>query len=531
MSDSTIASAFILDFRTRHRRGLLVLLLYVTGLLVARTALAVQRIEVTFARADHFAFVVLVPMTAVFVYLLAVFTYGLSGDLAGRRSLYPARMFALPASTTELVRWPMVLGAASMVLLWTATRALAPWPSRMVVPLVWPGLLAVALLGWTQASSWRPYSRRGFRMLATLTCLTALDTGVLLALHYRVAEWKMLAVLLPLPPLAFLAARRFVHAARHDHAGAVDERAAATSMDVAPPFRSAAHAQAWLEWRRYGHTLPVWVAVVVPCELLLLFGAGSTPRLVRVVVILVLFTPAILAALSASSFASSAAVTPFVATRPMTNTSLTAARLGMTVRSTLLSWLVVLVVTPIALEASGTTPAMTAAWREAITMMGVPRAAVFLALVLLAFMLLSWRQLVQSSLIGLTGRSAIAKAYVLVVLALLTLAGPVLDWVAGLSRVFAWVWDAAPVILFSLAALKLGASIISAWHLAGEAPSVAWRGAIVWSAAVVGVYATLSWGMGTEFFPHSLLMLCAILLVPFSRAAFSPVALSWSRHK
>jgi len=41
---------------------------------------------------DSFAFFVAVPLTATFLYFLSVFSFGLSGDLAARESMYPARM-------------------------------------------------------------------------------------------------------------------------------------------------------------------------------------------------------------------------------------------------------------------------------------------------------------------------------------------------------------------------------------------------------------------------------------------------------
>ena len=61
--------------------------------------------------AERFGVVVMVPLTTTFMYVLTVFSFGLSGDVAGRPSLYPARMFTLPVSTAELALWPMLYGA------------------------------------------------------------------------------------------------------------------------------------------------------------------------------------------------------------------------------------------------------------------------------------------------------------------------------------------------------------------------------------------------------------------------------------
>src|SRR3982750_629115 len=68
----------------------------------------------------RFAALVSVPLTTTFVYLLAVFSYGFGGDLAARRSMYPARMFTLPVTNAALVAWPMLYGTAAMAMLWLA---------------------------------------------------------------------------------------------------------------------------------------------------------------------------------------------------------------------------------------------------------------------------------------------------------------------------------------------------------------------------------------------------------------------------
>ena len=63
------------------------------------------------------------------MYFLAVFSFGLAGDLAARHSIYPARMFTLPVTTAALAGWPMLYGTATMASLWVATALLALRPS------------------------------------------------------------------------------------------------------------------------------------------------------------------------------------------------------------------------------------------------------------------------------------------------------------------------------------------------------------------------------------------------------------------
>ena len=201
------AVAIAWEFRQRHRWGLTALAAYLLVLAAIKLVGVASGQPVTLASAQSFAFVVVVPITTTFMYFLAVFSYGLAGDLAARQSMYPARMFALPVTTTALALWPMLYGTAAMGILWLATRLLAPWPSGVDVPAIWPGLMAAVLLAWTQALTWMPYALPGLRVFVTILWLTAIDAAVLVALEYRTPEPVMLALLAPHLPLAYLAGR------------------------------------------------------------------------------------------------------------------------------------------------------------------------------------------------------------------------------------------------------------------------------------------------------------------------------------
>src|SRR5439155_14497494 len=93
-----------------------------------------------------------------------------------------------------------------------------------------------------------------------------------------------------------------------------------------PEYRSPAKAQSWYEWRRNGRSLPVWVAIILPLELLLLRVAGTSTSLVLIVLLGALVTPVIVgtfSALSVSKMGESAGdaygLAPFIAARPLTD--------------------------------------------------------------------------------------------------------------------------------------------------------------------------------------------------------------------
>src|SRR3989442_621874 len=249
------------EFRQRHRWGLMAVAGYL--LLVATIRfLILEPGEPVRVDSLRFAAVVSVPLTTTFVYLLAVFSFGFAGDLAARQSIYPARMFTLPVTTAALAGWPMLYGSAATAILWLAARLLAVWPSGTEIPVMWPALLGATLLAWTQALTWMPYGLPGLRVIVAVLCLAALDTVVLLAIHYNVREPMMVAVLAPQMPLAYLAARFAVARARR---GVVPDwrgmfARGGNIADVLTPrrhhFPSPARAPTRFEWARHGPLAP-----------------------------------------------------------------------------------------------------------------------------------------------------------------------------------------------------------------------------------------------------------------------------------
>ena len=494
---------------------------------------------------ESFAFVVMAPLVSTFTYFLAVFTFGLDGDLAARQSMFPARRFTLPVTTTALAGWPMLYGSAAIILLWLATRTLALWPSGIAVPSIWPALLAASLLAWTQALTWMPYPLPGLRIIVTVLWLGTIDTTALIALHFNARESFMLGILAPQIPLAYIVARFAIARARcgevPDWRGAF---ASLTRTGLPAPeggrFRSPASAQAWFEWRRYGRSLPAWVAILLPFELVLLWAAGDSRSLVFTILIAVLLTPPFIAMFAAAAVSTSSpdagdsyGITPFVATRPLTTAELVGAKLKMAIRSTVVAWLLILISIPIALDLSGTLALVLDRWHGVRLFMGMPRAVVLLLVALAGCIALTWTQLVQSLYIGLTGRASLIKASVFLVLGFFFVFGPFFEWISDSGRL-GELWSALPLILAVLAAAKMTAAVwvgvrLYQKRLVSDRTLV--TGAAVWCVTVFTLYGVLVWLLDTPHIPHYLLMLIAILTIPLVRLSAAPVALAWNRHR
>ena len=542
------AAAIAWEFRQRHRWGSLALIGYVAVLAGIKLVVVIRgaSLPIHLDSPETFALTVMMPLTATLTYLLAVFSFGLDGDLAARQSMYPARMFTRPLSTTALAGLPMLYGAMAMIGLWLVTRPLALWPARIAIPWVWPALLLASLLAWTQALTWMAYPLTGLRIIAAVLVLGTIDALALLALHFNVREAVMIAILAPQIPLAYVVARFAVAGARRGDVP--DWRSAPGRLtqvaDVQSrrreQFTTPAGAQAWFEWRRHGRSLPTWVVILLPYELVLLWVAGDSTALISEILLSVLLTPPFVATFAAAAVSKSNpsgsdgyGVSPFIATRPLTTAELVAAKLKMAIWSTIAAWVVVLGVLPLAVKLSGTDAVVLEHWRRVSGVLGTPRTLALSLLALWEFIALTWTQLVQSLYIGLTGRGAVIKGSVALALGFLILFGPFAEWVVETQRL-GRIWSTLPLIFAVLVSVKMIAAVwigVRLYERRLLSDRTLLIGAAIWSLAVLAIYGVLVWFVDTPLIPHYVLMLLAILSIPLARISAAPLALAWNRHR
>ena len=542
------ALAFLRGILQRHRWGLGAIILYLLALWSARPYILGSGRPAELLHAEHFAFTVIVPLSASFMYLLVVFSLGLSGDLGARQSMYPDRMFNLPVTSGALVGWPMLFGTAAMASVWVATTLLGLWPSGINVPLVWPALFVAAFMAWTQVLMWMGFGLPGLRVIAAVVLLVAVSMIAILAMIFKPAEALMVAILAPQLPLAYFIARAAVGRARRGIVPDWQEGLGRPGQAMSglarqrDHFSSPASAQAWLEWRQNGHSLPVWVGVLLPFELaFLLFGGTDAPATVFYVLLGVLLTPTFMAAFTAAALRrpdsqanGSHDLSLFGATRPLTSAALVTAKLKVAMWSTLATWLLVFAAIPIALLLTGTWPVVTKQAQAFAEGVGTPRAVVLALLVLWLLVASTWKQLAQSLYIGLSGRQWLIRTTMFLAIGLLIVIVPTVQWLKGKDETLGALLEAVPWILAVLTAAKIAAAgwVATRLHrrrLLGDRALVA--GAVGWLAAVLLLYGVLLWVFGTPHFPRYLLLLFAILVIPLARLSAAPLALAWNRHQ
>lgn len=542
------ALAIAWELGRRHRWGFGAAAGYLLLLWTARAVGAGFGVQAAMDEQLSFAFTFTVPTSIFLFYFVAVFSYGLSGDLAARESQFPARMFALPVSTPALAGWPMLYGAAAAAALWLATAPFVTWPSDIHLPRFLPPLFIAAMLAWAQALTWMPYGLPGMRVVVAVLWLVTVDTAGFVAIQWHVPDHLMLAFLVPQVPLAYLVACYAVSRARRgdipDWRGKLAWLGALAARSRRRPqaFRSAARAQAWLEWRLHGRVLPAWVATVLPFELAFLFLAAGTetPSLARYALAGALLTPPFIAAFVARRVRLAdpdardvGGLSPFIAARPLTSAALVAAKLRMTLWSTLATWTLVAIAVPAALTLSDTWPVVTEPARRLSELIGSARAVVLAVLVLAGLVASTWKQLVQGLYLGLSGRDGLIRAGTALLLAALIFIEPVIQWIRQSDTAQVSLWNALPWILAALAGAKLAAAAWLAPRLQSSRlfpDRTLLAGAAAWLVAVLALHGTLVWLVLAPRFPIYVFLLLAILAVPLVRLSAAPLALARNRH-
>lgn len=537
------AAALGWEFFHRHRGYVAALIGYLLLLGLIKPLYLGADVTVRFDPPDGFAAFAVVPFTVTFFYLIGVFTFGLTGDLAARQSIYPSRMFTLPLRTAALAGWPMLYGCAAMLALWMAATLLARWPWGVELPWLWPGLLASVVLGWIQVFTWMPYGLRGARVIAAVVILFLLDAVVFTAIELQWPETALVAFLAPQLPLAYACACVVLTRARR---GDVPDwslfRAGAGSWQTLRPFPSISRAQLWFEWRRHGATLPALVGLVLPFELSVLFISGyGSQAFVAKVFAAVMLTPILMAAFAAATVSKANpfarevyGVTPFAATKPMTTAQFIAAKLRMAAISTVAAWLIVGTFTAIGFMWSGGDSVLVEWADRFVRRVGAVRAVVLALLVLTGLVSVTWTMLVQGLFIGLTGRQWIVRTIGLITLVAVMMIGPAIEWILDLPDADRWIWDGILFVPATLVAVKMGIAVWVAARLVRSrlvSERVLVIGAAAWAAAVLALHIVLVWWVDMSYIPPHLLAFIAVLAVPLVRISAAPLALAWNRHR
>ena len=124
------AAAIAWELRQGHRIALIALAALILVLGMIRLLIPGPWEPIELDTPNETAALLILPFSVTFMYLLAVFSFGLAGDLAARPSIYPARMFTLPVTTRALE--PITGSLNDTIRVLSRYHAKVPWPRPSV---------------------------------------------------------------------------------------------------------------------------------------------------------------------------------------------------------------------------------------------------------------------------------------------------------------------------------------------------------------------------------------------------------------
>jgi hypothetical protein len=551
-------------FWTRHRRGLTLVGGYCLAVLLL---CAVAPAGVFALSSDESislfmtASIVLCSGSGVAVgYLVLIFTFSREAQLETCESSYPARLWTRPLPTYALVGWPMLWGSAALMPVWLTYA----WAERQLcsldLPLAWPSLMAAVLLAWCQAILWTSFPMPWLRLLLLIPGGTIFFFTPMIMLDFDESSTALCGLLAGLLLAAYGTALRSVARARcgeHRRWGWPDWLRWPWAARSRRPFSSPAWAQLWFEWRLHGLGFPMAMAIlailVFPMMPLLVEALNSSDQLppslrqeigslwlaaASQMLVLPLYSAMLVGPQLGKCSGKSFVLSSYLATRPVPVAMLVRAKFAMTVCSTLAGWGALILGLLLWLTLSG--HAVEAA-QQFETMRQKHAPGVFwgwLTLLVVGVILLTWVQMVQEMWIGLTGRTRAIEIWNFIKVGFLI--GLILlglwfgfwlakhpEWWPLLERLPPWLAGTA-VILKGLAAVW-SLSVLKRRQLIPS--GVLWGVLAIWLALAGGLFAALYALLPYKWFYWPGVILGIVLLLPLTRLALAPLALSWNRHR
>ena len=476
---------------------------------------------------------------------------------------FPYRLFALPVATWRLVVLPMSLGIAAVELIYLAWVKLVFAPDLLARP-GWFAVLIGAYLVFYQTILW---SLAGFRMMRMIVLGLVGTSFVGVAFlpgfaKYVSSSWLsekvLIALLVGLSLVAFVAAwicvarQRCGGGRRRNWLKALIERIADALPRRRKGFASPAAAQFWFEWRRSGLLLPLCIGAMLilligPLSWIMRKDSDSTLWILGWTLAL----PVILAAPVGKGFSkpdfwsSDLLLPPFQAVRPLATGELVVIKMKVAALSAAISWLLVLtflsVWLPLWADLAPLSMIRIGFWM--IYDHSVHPQYLIAALAIISGMFLTWKSLVGGLWIGLSGNRKlfIASAAVYCLVALMGIISLVMLFEQKEFR--AWIRDDPNRLLSYLEWVAAFGVIVKFWLAA-----FSWRRIssqrvrkylLVWlgSTLCLVALAALLWAGARLYLPlvdadrlKSLLILIALLAIPFARLGLAPSSLARNRH-
>jgi hypothetical protein len=307
------------------------------------------------------------------------------------------------------------------------------------------------------------------------------------------------------------------------------------------PFASAASAQTWFEWRRSGNSLPFMTGLVLPGVLLFLaFGVNDLIPTAQTL-LSALAVPVFVAGMAGATVSGKNpwvkdefAMAPFTATLPMSTGELLAAKLKAAALSTLAAWGIVVVAVPVAVILTGKQEEVGGWWRQAQHQVHPVKIAAGMVAATTLLFACTWKQLVDSLFLGLTGRKWVIQGAIFAGMAGFFILCFVGGWIYKHPETHERFRVLLPWLLGLLILCRLlvaGLALRQGLRQGLFEPRPALRCLTAWVLLGSALFGLLAYVLPADLVPLDYLAYAILLTLPMARLAAAPLALAWNRHR
>jgi hypothetical protein len=482
--------------------------------------------------------------------LMALFVFGSEIDIAGRESSFPEKMFTLPVRTSMLVVWPMTLGALTTGAVCVAITWLVLRPSGFVFSPWWPPVLAATCLAWVQTVAWLPFGVPWMRI--PVLAISVGIQGLLVELGYMcgISEPFILLMMIAQIPVAGSLAIAGISRARcgenpdwrlHPVCLA---RLLCNPSGYKQPFKSAFHAQFWLEWRLNGKVFPIVMALTTPIVAAGIMIGQLNPNKIRndflqsplILLVLPLFLGYFCNGHWGKFIASRKDREPsaFLSIRPISCAAMVAIKLKAAAASVAVGCLIAGIMMLAVSLLSGTLMESARQWTSITHSPSLFHAvaAAFVAIALIVFC--TWRLSVENMFIILSGRNWLVVLFFAAIITALLAVVLAAQWIHLNREYQALLRESVPYAVWTLLAIKL---LLAIWIFAALRRRRLLAGSDMayvlgfWILGVVCLCGILCWLIPNSLVPWYMMAPCAVIAVPLVRIILAPLALAWNRHR
>jgi hypothetical protein len=543
-------AAIAWEFWSANRRGWLLVL---TALAVCGTILHVAASSIR--QSEGMQFLAYMPLTVAVILAVSFCNFtdrNRRDGIAG----FPRHLFQLPVNTRLMVTCAMICSVLSVVTIYAAWVLLVLQPLDVEILFRWPVTLLAAFVVFYQAIVW---CLCGFRLtrvvLLSLVATILVAVGFLPVLRpkadFWASEFHLSVALVALVAAAHVATIVTVSAQRRGGvrgwAGLYEfvERLAAAIPKREPALKSSEAALFWMEWRRTGFVLPTAVLLMTALILgpVLAFTGRGHIATTRAEMWLMMM-PMLLAFPIGLGFAKpdfwslDLALSPFIATRPVTGGQLLAAKLKSAAYSTVVAWAILLTIAPICIYLFCDTKHwhhFAGTWAQ---LYAQPARWLLPILFLTAAILVTWSLLVSHLWLGHSGRPGLYYSVAGIALAAFVTWFFFFIWWQDHPRsrgntmpgILPWLpWALAAVVTAKTFGAVLLFNEVRRRQLVSGRSIATFTG--IWLIATACLVLG-GWFMSSriEWF-RNMMMLAALCAMPLVSIAVAPFAISWNRHR